>query len=53
MALEKAPMWAVQAVRHVRHSYTLGDVRVAAVHDTWREKCLENNELIGFSFSLF
>ena len=25
-------MWAVQAVRHVRHSYTLGDVQFEVVH---------------------
>jgi hypothetical protein len=53
MALEKAPMWAVQEVRHFWHSYTLGDVRVAMAHDTWCEKCPGNNELIGVSFSLF
>jgi len=40
-------------VRHVRHSYTFGDVLVAMAHDTWCEKCLGNNELIGISFSLF
>jgi hypothetical protein len=34
MALEKAPMWAVQVVRHVLPSYTFGDVRVAVAHDT-------------------
>ena len=32
MALEKAPMWAVQVVRYVRHSDTLADVQVAMAH---------------------
>ena len=32
MVLEKAPMWAVQVVRHVLPSYTFGDVQFEVVH---------------------
>jgi uncharacterized protein len=28
-ALEKAPVQAVQLVRHARHSYMLGDIQIA------------------------
>jgi hypothetical protein len=53
MALEKAPMWPVQVVRHVRHSYTFGDVQVEVARDTRCQQRQRNNELIGVSFSLF
>ena len=51
-ALEKAPMWAVQVVRHVRHSDTLADVQVAMAHDTRCEQ-RQKNEIIRFNFYLF
>ena len=53
MALEKAPMWAVQVERHLRRSYTLGDVQVEVARDTRCQQRQRNNELIGFGFSLF
>ncbi len=38
MALEKAPMWAVQVVRHLRRSYTFGYVQFEVVHAARREQ---------------
>jgi predicted AAA+ superfamily ATPase len=32
-ALEKAPVQAVQLVRHARHSYTLGAVQIKVAHE--------------------
>jgi hypothetical protein len=46
-------MWAVQMVRHVRHSYTLGDVQVEVAHAALCQQRQGNNELIGAIFSLF
>jgi hypothetical protein len=43
MALEKAPMWAVQVVRHVLPSYTFGDVQFEVVHAARCEQRLVNN----------
>lgn len=45
-------MWAVQVVRHVRHSDTLADVQVAMAHDTRCEQ-RQKNEIIRFNFYLF
>ena len=32
-AREKAPLQAVQVVRNARHSYTLGDIKIAVAHE--------------------
>jgi hypothetical protein len=43
----------VQVVRHLRRSYTLGDVQVEVARDTRCQQRQRNNELIWFIFSLF